>query len=41
MDESPSVMVVDDVAGSDEVVVVELVNLLSTHACFVAPLCLI
>lgn len=41
MDESPNVMDVDDVAGNDEIVVVELVNLLSTHGCFTAPSCLI
>lgn len=41
MDESPNVMDVDDVTGNDEIVVVELVNLLSIHGCLTAPSCLI
>lgn len=40
LDESPNAKDVDDCAGSDEAVVVELVNLLRTHGCFPAPSCL-
>lgn len=40
LDESPNAKDVDDCAGNDEAVVVELVNLLSTHGCLATPSCL-